>query len=103
MLEKAIFAIEKLAALLTSQRTVATVVGVVVIVGMVWVIVAPLVGMEAGEMPTEEELEASIGQWLAVISTAAVGIVSVLQLVKALVEGMNERPPSLNSDDYKKQ
>ena len=100
MLDKLLFAIEKFAALLTSQRTLTTVVGVIVVVGMAWAIIAPLMGIEGGELPSEEALEASIGQWLAVIATAVTSMIAVLRMVSSLVEGMNERPPTLKSEDY---
>ena len=100
MLDKVLFAIEKFAALLTSQRTLATVVGVIVVVGMAWAIIAPLVDIEVGEKPSEEELASIIGQWLAVIAAAITSMVAVLRMVSNLVEGMNERPPTLKAEDY---
>lgn len=100
MLNKLKFAVEKFTALLTSQRTQTTAVGVVVLVGMIWKIAAAILGVEAGELPSEDELKLTIEQSFTVVATAMTSMIGVVVLIARLVEGMNERPPTLNSSDY---
>ena len=100
MLNKLKFAVEKFAALLTSQRTQTTALGIVVLVSMLSKIAAPILGIEAGELPSEDELSLTIEQSFTVIATAMTSMIGVIVLIARLVGGMNERPPTLESNDY---
>lgn len=100
MLDKLIFALEKLTALLTSQRTVATIAGVAVLAVAMWGIIGPLLGVAVAAAPDDPAIEESVAQWLTVAVTAMTGLLSILALISKLVDGLVDYPPSLERTDY---
>lgn len=99
MVDKLKFAFEKFFALVTSQRTVGTLVGLALIVFLVQNGMVVLTGGEAWEFD-EEAVTASVVELLAVASMVITAIIGVLQLTKTGVNNIQKQPPSLNRRDY---
>lgn len=99
MLEKIKFAIEKFSALVSSQRTLATVVGAVLIVVLVQNVVVVVTGGEAWEFD-EESVSRAVGEAVTLIVPVLAGVTAVLNLIKPLIDSIEKRPPSLIRENY---
>jgi len=96
-MDRIIFAAEKLAALVVSQRFMAVVVGMVVILVSVGGIVT---GVEASV--DETELAGLVASVATQVGAGLLGLVAILTLVNTLIKSVEQRPPSLRRDDYEK-
>ncbi len=100
MLDKLLFAFEKIAALLASQRTLAAIAGIVITLASLWRIVAPLFGVVTDGLPGDTELESVVAVLVAGATTFIVAIGMMLSLLKSLIDSLEIAPPSLIRSDY---
>jgi len=91
-------ALEKLVALLTSQRTVTTLVGVVLMLVMLSNAVGVLAGWEQIPLPDEAALQARIAEITGTLALFLTALGGVLGLVFNLQRTIHRDPPTLKRD-----
>jgi hypothetical protein len=89
--------LEKIAALVGSQRFLTTLIGVLMIAALVQNAVAAMLGLEAWELPDEAVMTAQLAEVIGVIVTFITAIVGVLQLMKNLQTSVIDDPPHLSA------
>ncbi len=90
--------LEKAIGLLTSQRTITTAIGVIVIVVVAQQAFALIGGFEPWQDVDEAGLEQQIATVLGAIATVLIALQKIVDLVKTLVISVETAPPSLKSD-----
>lgn len=85
--------LEKIAALIGSQRFLTTILGVIVVVVLLQNAVAAMLGLVAWDMPDEATLTAQLAEVLGVLITFVTAIMGVLQLLTKLQESIISDPP----------
>jgi uncharacterized membrane protein affecting hemolysin expression len=101
-MDKLKFALEKILALVTSQRFLTTVVGIVLIIIAVQGIAASVFGFEPWQAPDDAELTSQIEVLIAQVATVITSVLAIVGVVAPLIRGYVERPPTLNRADYER-
>lgn len=99
-MDKLVFALEKLIALISSQRFITAVVSIVVIVVVVQGIAAAVFGFDPWQAPDEADLNARVEALVAQAVTVLGALLAIAQVVTTLIKGITERPPSNVRADY---
>lgn len=99
-MDKLKFALEKLLALVSSQRFLVTIVGIIVIVILAQNLVAGVFGFDPWNAPDEADLTARIEALIGQAVTIITALLSIVGAVVSLNSSYGGRPPTLNRDDY---
>jgi len=97
-MEQLVALVEKVAALISSQRFVTTIIGVIVIAALFQGAIADFFGVEPWQMPDEATLETQITGIVGHALTLLAAILSVLKLFAGLQQSISTDPPRLSRD-----
>lgn len=99
-MDKFWFALEKVLALVLSQRTLASLTGIIAIAVVLAKIGGPLLGYATDDLPDDAKIEAVAAAWLALIGVVVTSILQISKLVQAMLDSIEKSPPSLIRGDY---
>jgi TRAP-type C4-dicarboxylate transport system permease small subunit len=99
-MEKVFAFVEKLVALVTSQRFITTLVGLIVAGVVMFNLVMPLfqTNFDEVDVPDSEMLTAQLTAWIAQAAAAVTFFLGLFRMLATLVQSIENEPPQLSRD-----